>query len=191
MGTNSMCAISRGRTLMDVVETSPKVKLHLGCGVDYRPGWINVDNSTRVKVDQVVDLSQRPWPFPDNYADEMALIDVMEHLDKTFDNIHEIHRILKPGGLVTIHVPYAKSDGAFQDPQHYSFFTEKTFDYVCDHWRSGWYNGPRFHRISVKLDVASCTWKNRLRNKIPFRMFLRHFLWNMYDEVKFVLRKVA
>lgn len=167
------------------------VRLHLGCGVDYKEGYLNVDNSTRVKTDQIVDLSKLPWPWPDNHADEIQMIDVLEHLPTTFDFIHEIHRVLKPGGLFVCHVPYAKSDGAFQDPQHYSFFTEKTFDYVCEAWRSGWYNGPRFERISVKLDVACCTWKNRARNLIPtpVRMFLRHWLWNMFDEVKFVLRK--
>lgn len=39
-------------------------RLNIGCGLDVRPGWVNID-----RVDyggnQLCDLNRYPWPFPD------------------------------------------------------------------------------------------------------------------------------
>lgn len=165
------------------------IKLNIGSGQDYREGYINVDWTTRIKADVVHDLSKFPWPFPDNYADEILMKDSLEHVKDAHTAICEVHRILKPGGKFVCWVPYAKSDGAFQAIEHHSYYTEKSFDYYVDTSKYPSYQGPEFTDLQVKLDVAHCTRKNRLRNLIPFRMFLRHFLWNMYDEVKFEMLK--
>jgi SAM-dependent methyltransferase len=165
------------------------IKLNLGCGEDYRQGFINVDWSNAVKNDKQWDLSKFPWPFPDLYADEIHMIDSLEHIADTHTAVSEVYRILKPGGLFVCWVPYAKSDGAFQALEHQSYFTEKSFDYFCDPAKYPSYVGPKFEMISVKLDVARGTTKARIRNLIPFRKLLRYFLWNMFDEVKFVIKK--
>jgi len=170
--------------------TTP-IKLNLGCGADYRAGYLNVDSTRILKVDLVADLSVRPWPFPDNYADEIVMQDALEHLPDPHNNVVEVHRILKAGGIFRCHVPYAKCDGAFQSPEHKSFFTEKSMDYFCgisgyDSFTSG---TPMFTMLSCRLDVCKHGWRNQVRNLIPFRPLLRHFLWNMYDGVDFVMRK--
>jgi len=164
------------------------IKLNLGCGSDHRPGYINVDSSPIVKPDRVCDLGKLPWPFPDNYADEIVMWDSLEHLSDPHNNILEVHRILKPGGIFACHVPYAKSDGAFQAPEHKCFFTEKSFDYFCGVSGYDAFGPAKFDLISLKLSTASGTTKAKLRNLIPFRMLLRHFLWNMFDAVEVVMR---
>ena len=164
------------------------IKLNLGCGSDYRDGYINVDCSNVVKTDRICNLQQLPWTFPDNYADEIVMKECLEHLPDAHNNILEVHRILKPGGIFYCSVPYAKSDGAFQCPEHKSFFTEKSMDYFCGVSGYDSFGGPKFELISVKLTTAKNTPKTKLRNLIPFRMVLRSFLWNMYDNVEFVMR---
>lgn len=46
-----------------------------------------------------------PLPFPDNTFDAVYAIEVFEHLGRPFDAMAEIHRILKPGGLIVFSVP--------------------------------------------------------------------------------------
>lgn len=81
------------------------MKLNLGCGPDHRPGFVNVD--FRSPCDQVVDLSKLPWPFADESADEILMLDFLEHFPyrKTEQIIQEVWRVLKPGGTVDIQVP--------------------------------------------------------------------------------------
>ena len=47
-------------------------KLNLGCGTDYRKGYINVDVSRNIKVDVLADLNLG-LPFKDNVFEEVLL----------------------------------------------------------------------------------------------------------------------
>lgn len=165
------------------------LKIHLGCGKNYREGWVNVDKVGTVKVDVSCDLDLWPWPFDDNCASEIEMYAVLEHLSDTLGVLGELHRILQPGGTVHIHVPYACSVWAFQDPTHKAYFTERTLDYVKDGFDYNFYTGVRFEIVKAELTSGTNSRLARLRNMIPFRRLLRWFLWNMYDGVDFVLRK--
>ena len=46
-----------------------------------------------------------PLPFLENSFDAVYAIEVFEHLGSPFDAMAEIHRILKPGGLIVLSVP--------------------------------------------------------------------------------------
>lgn len=48
------------------------MKLNLGCGSDYRQGYINVDRISGV-ADVIHDLNEFPYPWPDNAADEILI----------------------------------------------------------------------------------------------------------------------
>lgn len=52
--------------------------------------------------------------FEDNYFDYVVLGEVLEHLERPWEAVAEIRRILKPGGIVAISVPYneAREPGA-------------------------------------------------------------------------------
>ena len=168
------------------------IKLNLGCGNDYKPGWINCDTvaTHNIKADKYFDLEVFPWPFPDNHADEILLEQVMEHLPNTLGTINEIWRILKPGGIVRINVPYAKSDCAYQDPTHRKFFTEKTMDYFTEAFPWNFYSSVRFKLLRAELTTIDRTPLLKLRNLVPFRKYLTGFFWNMYDGVSFEMQKV-
>ena len=83
------------------------MKLNLGCGDDIKEGYINVDFRKTSAVVLECDLSKRPWPFDDESADEILMLDFLEHFgwNHTDDILTEAWRILKPGASLVIQVP--------------------------------------------------------------------------------------
>lgn len=46
-------------------------------------------------------------PFPDDYFDGVILSEILEHIKDDVAGLREVHRVLKPGGVVAITVPHA------------------------------------------------------------------------------------
>jgi SAM-dependent methyltransferase len=81
-------------------------KLNLGCGEHKKEGYINLDWSPLNVPDIVHDLNVVPYPFEDNSFDLIEIFHVLEHLDKPFIIMREMHRILRPGGVLHVKVPH-------------------------------------------------------------------------------------
>lgn len=83
------------------------MKLHLGCGNDYKEGYVNVDLYPQpdYKIDEVWDI--RSIPQPDNSVDEILSSHVIEHFDfKTGQEVlSEWYRVLKPNGILKLETP--------------------------------------------------------------------------------------
>ncbi len=165
-------------------------KINLGCGTKYMQGYINTDVTQTVKADVYFDLNKTPYPFRSNFADEIYMDNVLEHLDDIPRVIEEIHRILKPGAVLRIYVPYAKSDGAFNDPTHMHYFTERSMDYFSRDNAYGFYADVSFQIKKAELFNANKTTMSKLRLLIPFKKILKIFFFNIYDGVYFEMRKV-
>jgi predicted SAM-dependent methyltransferase len=82
------------------------IKVNLGSAGYKKEGYINVDWQPIVKPDIVHDLNVFPYPFTDSSVDLVEASHVLEHLNRPFDVMKEIHRILKPGGKAIIKVPH-------------------------------------------------------------------------------------
>ncbi|MCY3895246.1 MAG: class I SAM-dependent methyltransferase [Chloroflexi bacterium] len=67
--------------------------------------------------------SGRPLPFPINRFDAVIARDVLEHLDHPWDAVHEIHAVLRPGGLALASVPMARPRVVWNDYTHRRGFT--------------------------------------------------------------------
>lgn len=111
-----------------------KLILELGSGKrPYKPREgekvIHLDKVNLPDVEVVHDLNIFPYPFEDNTFDVVIATHVLEHLDDLVKVMKEIWRILKPGGVLKVTVPYFASHNAFTDPTHKRFFTYFTFDY--------------------------------------------------------------
>lgn len=130
------------------------MKLNLGCGNVHMDGYVNVDNEPSAAADKVVDLNVFPWPFPDNSADEVYCSHVLEHVDDVLKAITEIHRVLKPDGVLRVIAPYYASPGAFYDLTHKHFFGYKSFDQFFDNRPYGYVPGVRFKLLSRRLVFA-------------------------------------
>jgi len=84
------------------------VKLNLGCGLDIRDGYINIDVRKVHPRILVLDLEKELLkPFPDNSAEEIIAKDFVEHLSwrvvEAF--LRDCFRVLKSGGRMYIQVP--------------------------------------------------------------------------------------
>ncbi len=56
-------------------------KLNLGCGLNHREGYVNLDAVKLPGVDVVHDLNKMPYPFKTNQFDEIICQHLLEHLD--------------------------------------------------------------------------------------------------------------
>lgn len=57
----------------------------------------------------VVDLNNESLPFPDEFFDAVTFLAVLEHVFDPYAVIQEIHRILRPDGILIIDVPNVAS----------------------------------------------------------------------------------
>ena len=80
---------------------SDKVRLHLGSGHRYLPGFINIDQDHLDHVDQVMDIKDLS-AFEDESVDEIYSCGVIIYFDRyeVVDVLAEWRRVLKPGGLL-------------------------------------------------------------------------------------------
>lgn len=85
------------------------VKLNVGCGTDYKEGWVNIDNNAHENIERL-DINwdlRKPLPFEDNSVDFIFNEHFLEHLtvDEGQAVIKDFMRVLKPGGVVRIATP--------------------------------------------------------------------------------------
>ena len=78
------------------------IVINLGCGTRKEKGHIGVDIVKWPDTDIVWDLNKIPYPFDDEYADAIIAEEIIEHLKDPKKFLSEAHRILKPGGTITI-----------------------------------------------------------------------------------------
>jgi SAM-dependent methyltransferase len=122
---------------LDNLASSGKVKLHLGCGRNTLPGWLNADlygwrlnsgdgwdvNRAKERV-LSINVGTTPLPLPDGSCEFVYTSHMLEHLihpAQTRLVMEEVHRVLAPGGTVRVVVPdagvwlrgYAEHDASF------------------------------------------------------------------------------
>jgi predicted SAM-dependent methyltransferase len=83
-----------------------KTYLNLGCGERFHPDWVNIDLTANRTGVISHDLA-KGIPFQSNHADAVYLAAVFEHIrrEDAAPFLREIHRVLKPGGIVRVAVP--------------------------------------------------------------------------------------
>jgi predicted SAM-dependent methyltransferase len=81
------------------------LRLHIGCGRNYKEGWINVDSS-KAKKNLCVDL-RKGIPFPGNSIDFIYNEHFIEHLsyEEGFCFLREAYRVLKPKAVLRTAFP--------------------------------------------------------------------------------------
>ena len=114
--------------LTTVEENFPEgKKLNLGCGYDYKEGWINVDQSKDLKCDVVCDVAKDVFPFKDDSVNYILASHLVEHLPGIIHFMNECHRVLKKGGTLKIITPHPLSEFFWTDPTHVRGYSPGTF----------------------------------------------------------------
>lgn len=127
------------------------MKIDLGCGRRKREGYFGIDCQALTGVDLVCDCNQ-VIPLDDNIADEICAFDFLEHInnDKRIHIMTEVWRLLKPGGIFISKTPSTDGRGAFQDPTHYSYWNQNSFQYyACDIHRALYDIKPKYEILSL------------------------------------------
>jgi predicted SAM-dependent methyltransferase len=116
-------------------------KLNLGCGTDYKEGFVNVDFHSHLQIEVMHDLNVIPYPFADGEFDYILASHVLEHLDRPFVIMKELHRILKKDGELHVKVPHFSR--GFTHAEHKAGF-DVTFPYYFNpaFTKSGYYGVP-------------------------------------------------
>jgi predicted SAM-dependent methyltransferase len=136
--------------------------VELGCGVTpTERADIHHDRIRHSKhVDVAWNLQDLPWPWADDSIDELIAIDVFEHLtlylvdgDYTYQAenwwwwLDEAHRIVKPGGQLTMRLPAWDNGLSYRDPTHQRVFHQGTFVY-WDPCTQVWRDFGRIYSLS-------------------------------------------
>lgn len=169
-------------------------------GCDIRnPNEIEALNKFEYKQ---VNLVLQPIPFPDSYFDSISAFDFIEHVPRQlvdgsgnlinpFVNLmSEIHRVLKPGGVLLAITPAYPRGEAFQDPTHVNIITVKTHEYFVGEYPYATAYGfkGRFEARRVEWGTAKSAsqlhvpgWRKKLRNlhRTLFKSGLSHLVWEL------------
>lgn len=68
--------------------------------------------------------------------------------------MNEAHRVLKPGGVLSLIVPTTDGRGAFQDPTHVTWWTPNDMFYFCVHWLE-WSRFAEAYGITAQFRVMT------------------------------------
>jgi SAM-dependent methyltransferase len=164
--------------------------LDVGCGPYKISGAIGIDRTGWPGVNVVYDLNRYPWPFADSVFDRAICRHSLAHLENVVRVVEELHRILRPRGVLEILCPHFSSDNAFTDITSRWFFGYRSMDYFCPNRKFKYrYGSAKFELVEVRISFlqaavfAPDTYKSNpfrslgieaLVNRFP--RFYEHFL---------------
>lgn len=77
-----------------------------------------MDWKESLKPDVIHDLNKLPYPFEDSSFEVIEVVHILEHLDKPFEAMKELHRLLMPGGKLLIKVPHFSRGFTHAEHEH-------------------------------------------------------------------------
>jgi predicted SAM-dependent methyltransferase len=82
------------------------MKLHLGCGARFIPGYVHIDAVDFPHVDHQAAIDRLPF-IPDDSVELIYACHVLEHFkrNQVAEVLEEWHRVLQPGGVLRLAVP--------------------------------------------------------------------------------------
>jgi len=164
------------------------LRLNLGCGKDYKLGWINLDFNREVKADIYADLTKK-LPFPNNSVDEVLMDNVLEHIkrDKFFKFLEELYRICKNGAIIHIYVPHYSGMYSLKHPTHYNYFGVGSFDTFQE---ADSFNGEKYSKAKFKVLKEELLFFHH--NLIHFKLISKlpiNFIFNLSKGWKRVMER--
>lgn len=159
------------------LEQGKPLRIDLGSGIRPRAGFYGLDQLDAQGVDIVADLNQPLVLLPDNCAEHVFSSHSLEHVERLLPLMDEIHRIMRPGGLLEVVAPHFSNPYYYSDPTHVRFFGLYTMSYFVDmdkqpgaHKVPAFPGRTRFEMESVTLSFYRFNLWDRL-----FVPFLRYF----------------
>jgi SAM-dependent methyltransferase len=187
------------------------MKINFGSGEHALPGYINVDWQEGPNTDVVHDLNVFPYPWKDNSVEEIEMSHCLEHLDRVFAVMKELHRIMAPGGRLHIKVPHFSRGFTHAEHTHGfdvtfpTYFNPKFktsgyygFELICEkmelHWEAFFHLMPYmgYGPITIGAVRAVSAVISFFANLAPgFCSRIWCFWVGGFNEIEFVFRKPA
>ncbi len=163
------------------------MRLNLGCGERKKDGYVNVDLCGN--PDQRVDLSVFPWPWENDSCDEVYSEHFLEHVADYEKTVLEMHRILKPNGVLHFKVPHHRSPFA-QWHLHLQNFSTYTCDILCGNVPYQWDNRRLFNKKQVRINFPWLVGHPILQKIFSLIANISPLFWDWLglpiDEVEFI-----
>ncbi len=161
------------------------IKLNIGAGQTFLPGFINVDISPRADVS--IDLGRDALPFPDNSVSVIFSYHTLEHVDNYLFALSEIHRVLRHGGRLLLGLPYVTlSEFHLVNPYHRHNFNEFSFDFFNPDRLKG--SAAEANSIQFAEVYHRFHYMGGFRYlPHPLRSWCRRHLFNVVREIEFGL----
>lgn len=144
------------------------MKLDIGGGHSPEPGYLNID-PVHGQGEYKRRIEDGPLPFADGTIEAIRASHVLEHVlvQHRIGVMNECHRVLQPGGELTVIVPLFPTWQAIADPTHVSWWVQASFayftgqlvaqaDYGIRYWTEISYSAEEY-------DGAIGTWKGTPR----------------------------
>lgn len=190
---------------------SEPIRINLGSGKDRKEGFVNVDWDRATLPEVVHDLNSLPYPFPDNAASLIVASHVLEHLDRPFAVMRELHRILAPDGILIVKVPHMSRGFTHAEHCHgfdvtFPLYFRKDFlgsgyqgfEFDLEHLRFKWsafsnllpnLGYGRFTQICARIVSAALSWLANLNPYLTSRLWC-YWVGGFEElEFRFVCRK--
>lgn len=156
-----------------LIEEAGYRKLSVGAGAkDKEEGYITIDIAG--EPDFKHDITQTPWPFPDEHFRGVKAHHIIEHIERKFlvPVMNEIWRVLEPDGRCWLEVPVFPTEDAIADPTHVSFYVSSTFDYFV--------KGGNFEEQRLLYGIKP--WAIQRREKLNYGRILYVLLRKVSDD---------
>lgn len=166
-------------------------------GENYHPqNHIVVDRTALDGVGLICNLEDG-LPIKDKSVDELICVHVLEHIIDLRFIMKELHRVLKPGGILKIWVPHCFSPIAFGDSTHVRFFTFETLSQFDRNNQGSYYYDFHFEMIRSRMQIFRRWYKSKWWDKLlefainknqrkgeRFLKILPYKEWEVYFELK-------
>lgn len=142
---------------MSAVEPPARLKLHVGCGKRYIPGFVHIDQVRFPHVEYVRDIRDLS-PFSDGCADLLYACQVLEYFDReeVAAVLAEWRRVLAPGGVLRLSVPdFAVIARLYQAGLALEWFLGTIFGKIPDGRGGSVYHKTTYDEPSLRQVLAS------------------------------------
>lgn len=164
---------------IDIGSGNSPYKSYLISNVDE---YITVDKGTvhkhmfQTSKEKFIDADIKDLPFEDNCVDTVILTQVLEHIDKPFEALDEIKRILKNDGILILSVPFIYH--AHATPYDYFRFSEYGLKKICEDYDFDilefYYQG--YIGTTIMSIINGFLWEQASKNKLLRNTILLPFL---------------
>jgi SAM-dependent methyltransferase len=154
--------------------------LDLGAGTaEQVPGAVRLDARRACRPHVVADVDRGALPFRDGSFHTVGAYDVIEHVADLVRFLEEVHRVLRPGGVLRLTTPHFSSANAYTDPTHRRALGLRSLDYFTDGHPLAYYSTARF-RVQHRALIFRGRWLGRMMAAVARRwprLYEERFAW--------------